>query len=218
MLHKAFSIAEFVARLAGDIHGLGKLMMANSTPSRYGFMTPFFDTMGTETNWCPRGTYTPDGDSAMALRRALAGQKPYLLLQNTEFERFGEHVEKYFARALAYGMYPSMFSPNASHDHYFKNPAWYNRDRALFKQYIPQIRQVAEEGWQPVTAARCDNPAIHLERFGPGRTKSVFLTVHNPTAEPQAGRVTFDTGRLEMAVEPQQVDLAPYATVVMELR
>lgn len=213
VLHKAFSIGEFVIRMADDLHGMGKLLMANGTPYRYGFMSVWFDLMGTETNWCPNGQYQPNDDRVMALRRAWAGQKPYLLLQNTRFEPFGPHVEKYFARALAYGMYPSMFSHNASQDHYFRNPAWYNRDRALFKQYIPRIRQVAEAGWQPVTAARCDNPAIHLERFGPGREKVSYLTVHNPTADRQSGRVTFETG------EPaREVTLAPYATQVLELR
>jgi len=218
VLHKAFSIGEFVIHIADDLHGMGKLLMANGTPYRFGFMSVWFDLMGTETNWCPNGTYQPNDDRVMALRRAWAGQKPYLLLQNTRFEPFGPHVEKYFARALAYGMYPSMFSHNAAQDHYFQNPAWYNRDRALFKEYIPKIRQVAEEGWQPITAARCDNPAIHLERFGPGRTKSIFVTVHNPTDQPQAGRVTFDAERLGQAAEPQRVSLAPYGTEVVKVR
>ena len=66
---------------------------------------------------------------------------------NTDYERFGtNYVERYFQRCLFYGMFPSMFSHNAADNPYWRNPAWYNRDRPLFKKYIPLIRRVAEAG------------------------------------------------------------------------
>ncbi|NUQ00320.1 MAG: hypothetical protein HUU35_10760 [Armatimonadetes bacterium] len=217
VLYKAFSIAEICQKVATDVHAAGRLMMANGMPYRYNFLATWFDVMGTETDWGRAGQYTPDDDRLMGLRRACAVQRPYLLLLNTRFADFGPYVERYFQRALAYGMYPSMFSHNAAEDHYFQNPAWYNRDRELFKRYIPRIREVAEEGWEPLTGVRCDNPAIHLERFGPGRTGSCFVTVHNNGDSPQRGRLTFEDQVLGRSVPPREVSLAPWETQVLKL-
>lgn len=203
--YKGLAIAEFTQMLSEDLHRRGKLLMANGVPYRYGFMCAWLDVLGTETDWGRGGQYTPDGDDLMGLRRALAGRKPYLLLLNTQFEPFGPYVERYLQRALAYGMWPSMFSHNASEDHYFTKPAWYERDRAAFRKWIPQIRRVAEAGWEPVTRARCDNPRIRVERFG-----ERLFTVHNPTAEAQAGTVAFADGRR------REVRLGAWETEVWE--
>ena len=109
-----------------------------------------------------------------------------------------------------------MFSHNASEDHYFTKPEWYNRDRELFRRYLPQIKAVAEEGWQPVTGARCDNRKIVVERFGPGRTKTVYLTVHNPTDEPQRGTLTGDEALLGRPLPAREIQLQPWSTVVVK--
>ncbi|MCC7491716.1 MAG: hypothetical protein IT204_05190 [Fimbriimonadaceae bacterium] len=217
VLHKAFSINEFADQMARDVHGLGKLMFANAVPHRYCFMTAHFDIMGTETNWLWEGQYRPDDDASLRFKRSLCGARPYLLLQNTSFADFGPFVERYFQRALAYGMLPSMFSHNAAEDHYFTKPEWYNRDRAAFRKWIPQIRQVAEEGWQPVTGARVAPAAISVERFGPGKTGRIYFTVHNNSAATATATVTFDATVLGHAEAPRTVSLAPWQTVVIAL-
>ena len=103
----------------------------------------------------------------MSLWRTMAGRKPYLLLMNTDYDAFTPGlVERYFQRSLFYGMWPGMFSHNASENPYWQNPKWYNRDRPLFKKYLPLIRRVAEAGWQPVTHAACENERIWVERSG----------------------------------------------------
>ena len=94
---------------------------------------------------------------------------------NTDFTAFShELVEKYMKRCLAYGMFPGFFSHNASEGHYFSQPRLYNRDRDLFKKYVPLCKTVAEAGWQPITRARSDNPKVYVERFG-----EKYLTVFN---------------------------------------
>jgi hypothetical protein len=216
VVYKIFSIAEFAHALSHDLHDRGRLIMANGVPFRFGFLSAWFDVTGTETNWCHDGVYSPDSDDTLSYRRAMSGTKPYLLLMNTDFGPFGLYVERYFARALAYGMYPSMFSHDAATLHYFEHPEWYNRDRELFKKYQPLIRKVAEEGWQPVTLARCDNPALQLERFGPGRTGHVYLTVHNPGPEAQSGRLTFDQAALGRPAAARGVTVAGWGTEVVE--
>ena len=124
----------------------------------------------------------------MDLWRTMSGAKPYLLLMNTDYDRFTpELVEKYFNRCLFYGMWPGFFSHNAADNPYWQNPKWYNRDRPLFKKYLPQIKRVAEAGWQPVTGATCDNEKILCERFGSNEKGEVFYTAFNDTTQAQAG-------------------------------
>jgi hypothetical protein len=160
---------EYVRALARDMHGSGRLMMANSTPGRLCWLAPLLDVLGTETNWHP-GRWSPMPDGELLYRRAMSKGKPYCFLMNTRFEDFSaELVERYMKRSLAYGMFPGFFSHNASEGHYFKRPELYERDRPLFRKYVPLCRQVAEAGWEPVTLARSDNPQIYVERFGPRR-------------------------------------------------
>lgn len=143
--------------------------------------------LGTETDWLGGGTYQPASHAQMAYWRTLSGAKPYLLLMNTDFDALAPYVERYFQRCLFYGFYPSMFSHNASDNPYWQTPAWYNRDRPLFRKYLPVIRRVAEAGWQPVTGAACDNPAIWVERFGPDADGIRYYTLCTDSTKVQAG-------------------------------
>ncbi len=194
-LFKGLAIYEFTRWISTDVRRLGGLVFANGVPYRYGFLCGWLDVLGTETDWMPGGEYRPASHAQMALWRTLAGAKPYLLLMNTDYDRFGtNYVARYFQRCLFYGMFPSMFSHNAADNPYWRNPAWYNRDRPLFKTYIPLIRRVAEAGWRPVTGARCDNPHLWLERFGPDAQGVVYLTVLNTATSAQGGVLRLESG------------------------
>ncbi|NOY82321.1 MAG: hypothetical protein GXP31_15080 [Kiritimatiellaeota bacterium] len=177
---------EYVRALARDIHGMGKLMMANSTPSRLCWLAPWLDVMGTETNWNPGGKWRPMSDAELLYRRSLCGPKPFCFLMNTDFTRFThEAVEKYMKRAVSYGMFPGFFSADASTGHYFTRPELYNRDRMLFMKYIPLCKRLSEAGWQPVTEAWSDRKKVYVERFG----KRLF-TVYNDDKQPMTARIT----------------------------
>ncbi len=143
---------EYVRGLAEDVHGMGKLMMANGAPHALCWLTPWLDVMGTETDWNPGGKWRPMSDDQLLYRRSLCGPKPYCFLMNTPFERFTyEHSEKYMRRCLAYGMFPGYFSADASTGQYFTRKELYNRNRPLFRKYVPLCKLVAEAGWQPIT-------------------------------------------------------------------
>ena len=192
-IHKGLAVWEFERWMARDVWGMGKLMFANSVPYRFSFLVGYLDVMGTETNWVHEGKYAPAADSQMLQFRTLSGAKPYLLLMNTHYDNFPpEMVERYFQRSLFYGIFPGMFSHDASNDAYFQTPRWYNRDRHLFKRYIPVIRRVAEAGWQPVTLARCEGALV--ERFGPAADGSTYFTVHNQTEKPVEAALRLDAG------------------------
>ncbi len=136
----------------------------------------------------------------MNFKRALCAQKPYLFLMNTRYDEFTpDLVEKYFQRCLFYGMYPSMFSHNAAEDPYWRNPRWCNRDRLLFKRYIPLIKRVAEAGWEPIPHTTSDNEHVYVERFGPDGTGNVYFTFLNDSDEPQTATIRIARAPLDLA-------------------
>ena len=186
---------EYIRAIAADVHKMDRLMMANSTPIRLCWLAPLLEVMGTETDWHRGGKWQPMSDADMLYRRAMCKGKPYCFLMNTHFEEFShELVERYMKRALAYGMFPGFFSHNASQGHYFTRPELYNRDRPLFRKYVPLCKLVAEAGWEPVTLANSSDEKVHVERFG-----DRYLTVFNDSAEERTVTVEIDA-RLQQAV------------------
>lgn len=182
---------EYVRGIERDIHARGKLMMANGAPNRLCWLAPLLDVLGTETDWRPAGKWQPMPDAELLYRRAMCKGKPFCFLMNTRFEDFSpDLVEKYMKRCLAYGMFPGFFSPNASAGQYFTRPEMYNRDRVIFKRYVPLCKRVAEAGWEPVTQARTDNGHVYVERFG-GR----YWTVFNDSPRPQTVTIAMDGTR-----------------------
>jgi hypothetical protein len=190
-----FNTWTFERAIAAEMHTRGKLLFANAVLAEFSFPAPQLDVLGIEVNWLRQGAYAPDSDAVMSFRRALCRQKPYCLLMNTDFSRFTpEMVERYFQRCLCYGIWPSFFDEEAaSKDPYWASAKkWYERDRPLFKKYIPLLRRLTTAGWQPLTHASCDNSRILVERFGPEADGTVFLTLLNDTADTQSGTVTAD--------------------------
>jgi hypothetical protein len=200
VLFKGLAVFEFTRWLADDVHRLGKLMFANGVPYRFAYLCPWMDVLGTETDWLRDGKYRPVSTPTTDLWRSLSGAKPYLMLMNTNYDKFGpDLVEKYFQRALFYGMWPGFFSHNAADNPYWQNPRWYERDRPLFRKYIPLIKQVAEAGWRPITDAVCDNEKILVERFGPDARGIVYLTLFNDSDTAHSGHVLIDNRALGLA-------------------
>jgi len=177
---------EYVRGIAQDVHGMGRLMMANGAPGRLCWLAPMLEVLGTETNWNRNGNWQPMTDAELLFRRALCKGKPYCFLMNTEFEQFPSAlVEKYMKRSLAYGMFPGFFSHNASQGHYFTRPELYDRDRPLFKRYVPLCKRVAEAGWEPITLARSSDERVYVERFG-----DRWLTVFNDSPDRRTATIT----------------------------
>lgn len=190
-----FSTWQFARETGARLHADGKLLFANAVLWRFGFPAALLDVLGTEVNWLSNGKYVPDTDAVMNFRRALCGQKPYCLLMNTDYSRFTpELVERYFQRCLFYGVWPSFFDEAAaSKDPYWASKKqWYERDRPLFKRYMPLFDATTSAGWQAIPHATCDNPHLWVERFGPDAQGTVFYAVFNDTTAAQAGVLTPD--------------------------
>jgi hypothetical protein len=190
-----FNTWAFERDIAAQMRARGKLLFANDALWQFAFPAPPLDVLGTEVNWLRDGKYQPDSDAVMNFRRALCRQKPYCLLMNTDYARFTpELVERYFQRCLFYGVWPGFFDEEAAaKDPYWASAKkWYERDRPLFRRYIPLLRRLTAAGWQPLTHAACGNAKILVERFGPETGGAVFLTLLNDTADAQSGTVTAD--------------------------
>jgi hypothetical protein len=194
---KGLIVYEYARAIAADVHGMGKLMMANGVPGNLCWLAPLLEVTGTETNWNPGGKWQPMSDEQLMYRRAMCGPKPYCFLMNTNFDKWPyELTEKYMKRCLAYGMFPGFFSADASTKTYFGQPALYNRDRPLFKKYVPLIKRAAEAGWQPVTRASSNNAKVYVEQWG-----EKLLTVFNDSADKQAAMIALDRAALGPAKE-----------------
>ena len=194
-----FNTWTFERDIAAQMRGRAKLMFANAVLWQFAFPAPSLDVLGTEVNWLHQGEYLPDTDAVMNFRRALCFQKPYCLLMNTDFARFTpELVERYFQRCLFYGVWPGFFDEQAaSKDPYWVSAKkWYERDRPLFKKYIPLLRRLTNAGWQPLTHASCDNSNILVERFGTEPDGRVLLTLLNDSAQLQNGTLALDSKAL----------------------
>lgn len=208
-IYRGLVAFEYVEKIASDVHKRGRLAMANSTPGQFFWLVPQLDVVGTETNWNWNDRWSPMSDADLLYRRALCYGKPYCFLMNTDFDKFGaDYVEKFMKRSLAYGMFPGFFSADASTKHYFSNPELYERDRPLFKKYMPLCKAVAESGWEAQTGATSSDEKVYVERFGkfaaladrPQSTpwaksapaKSLYFTVFNDSQEEKTFEITFD--------------------------
>ncbi|MBC7287926.1 MAG: hypothetical protein H5T86_07760 [Armatimonadetes bacterium] len=192
-----FLVMEMIDRMEQMLRPHGKWLFANAVLYRFPWPAGWLDIFGTETNWNYRGNYAPTSDATMLYWRAMCYKRPYLTLQNTDFDKFPpELVRKYFERCCYYGVLPSMFSPEASSSSsYWVRPDLYNRDRPLFKKYIPVIRRIAEAGWEPTTYATTNREDIWVERFGGG--KEVYFTIFNDNREKaQTASITIELPRV----------------------
>jgi hypothetical protein len=191
-----FATVAFLQWLEPQVHAeRNRLLMGNTMLEGLPWGADVFDCLGVEANWMKDGRLVPESDATLAYRRTLAGRRPFVMLQNTDFTAIGAagQVERYFQIALFHGIYPSFFSPNAANAPYWENPAFYERDRPLFKKYIPLIRRLNGAGWEPVTYARAADSTIQVERFG--RWPDLAFTVRNVGDRPATATVVLD-GRL----------------------
>jgi hypothetical protein len=130
----------------------------------------------------------------------MSGKRPYLMLMNNSYDD-GSIMEPYFQRNLFYAVYPSGFEANqaANEVMYFSNPAWYERDRALFKKYIPLIRKLDEAGWEPVPFASVNPPTARIERYGSFEAGTLAFSVHNTSATDAEVTLTISRKELKLA-------------------
>jgi hypothetical protein len=190
-----FGIYEYLAYAAEQLHAAGKLVMANGFGYGFPFHAHWVDVSGNEIRW----TRQRDDFAFFDYRRVLAYRKPFLPLNNEFFDRefTGEIAEEYFRWALFYGFLPSCFAPGAgAFGNYWNTPEFHNRDRHLFRRYVPLIVRLCEAGWEPVTHAWSDNERVLVERFGRWSDGNLHFTIHNASDQLQNAIIAIDAAKL----------------------
>ena len=206
-LFKGLSMYEYVRRTAARVWPRGRFVMANGVPGRWPWLPAYVDVGGTETKWIDEeGRWRPESHRSLLYKRALSMGKPYCYLQNVDFEKFAyADMENFMRHCVAYGLFPGCFSHNASEGHYFTRPEVYNRDRPLFKKYVPLCKMLSEAGWRPVnTLVASTDARVFVEQFGVR-----YVTVFNSARETVKVRLTAKAGaRASEHVEGGEVSFA----------
>lgn len=173
---------EFAQHVSEDLHGRGKLLMANIFPHLWVFFNHLLDVMGHEV-------WGADNLDLMRAERTLAYHKPYcwLMQQGEEFGR-PEDRERWMQAAMLYAIMPNVVGGA-------KEPERYERWRSLYRTYMPTIIALAEAGWEPVTHARTEPEAVLVERFG-GGGGPLYLTARNEASEPVEVSIEVDWAAL----------------------
>lgn len=206
-LFKGLSMYEYVRRTAARVWPRGRFVMANGVPGRWPWLPAYVDVGGTETQWIDEeGRWRPESHRSLLYKRALSMGKPYCYLQNVDFEKFAyADMENFMRHCVAYGLFPGCFSHNASEGHYFTRPEVYNRDRPLFKKYVPLCKMLSEAGWRPVnTLVASTDARVFVEQFG-----ARYVTVFNSARATVKVRLTAKVGaRASEHVEGGEVSFA----------
>ncbi|MDD4869192.1 MAG: hypothetical protein PHR77_01430 [Kiritimatiellae bacterium] len=214
VLMQIFSTWQFSKWVSDDVHGRGGVMHGNG-----GTCWPYFpallDITGQETGSILR-------DSTMAQARTLLRNKPYSPLLNTRFDQMGAGlVEDYFNKSLLYCIFPSFFNGTYMKDdkwvtvHYFKEPRFYERDRPLFKKYIPILRRMFDAGWEPITLARTDPATVRVERYGPKNGDEVLFAVYNSASNSVNAKLIVDAEILKLNPKTKAAALVSGTTLTM---
>ena len=167
LLH-GLSCIEFLRYLTERTHGEGKVTMANSGPDLFiNFCAPYRDMLGAGEGFA-RGDY-----EGRWLLRSVAHTKPLTYLNDPEV------TEQDFQECLPFAVYPG--GPQNVQD--------WERLRPLYRKYIPLLDRLDQAGWEPVPGAVSDNDGLLVERFGPEKSGTLLLVVHNMTDKDVTGTV-----------------------------
>ncbi|MCD6220292.1 hypothetical protein J7K43_07920 [Candidatus Calescamantes bacterium] len=133
----------------------------------------------------------PQPDSICCYKKALYPHKPFSLLLVSHGSSFvtlpKEILLAYFHQCTFWAFYPSFHDAQKEYgekiEYYWKNPSCYNRDRDLFKYFLPVIENLDEAGWKVLTYAWSSHPSIYVERYGKNLKNGLYFTLWNSGEE-----------------------------------
>lgn len=196
LLNNFFSSCQFARAAAELMRPRGRITMMNGALGASCFIAPWLDVLGSET-----GLRLPRAE--LNYIRSVTYQKPFLTLLKGNYHQKLLHaeIEQYMLQCLAYGIPPGFFDWPTSGlgpgSRYWDHPAYFERDRDLFRKYLPLCRSLAKAGWEPVTWAAADRPEIFVERFGPKADGVAWLSILNSTSKLVAATIRLEPPLLE---------------------
>ncbi len=198
-IYNGISGVEYIKFVASLMRERGRFVAANLVNHvHHPWYAPYIDIPITEIGAIPQP------DSVCNYKRTLYYRKPFCLMycaHKSSFERLSrDTLLTYFHQSTFYGFYPSFHDAQKRRgepiEYYWTNPKVYNRDRPLFRKFLPIILEINRAGWEPITYARSSDPRIFVERFGRNPEDGLYFTVWNDSAVPRTFRLTFDADAL----------------------
>jgi len=204
-VYNLFSCLEFMQEMRRRFDELGgKLAIVNLIPELVLYADVFLDATTEECGIDPTFIH-------LGRRRETMYQKPATTLAKQLYELHSrEEMEQSMQKCLYYGIFPGCFGgmPGVRHSFssYWYHPEWYNRDRSLWRKYMPLIQDIAQAGWEPVPYARTDRGQIGIQRFGWFDKEVVYFTVRNKERLSAEFTMVVDTSNLNLKGELLVVD------------
>ena len=167
---KGLSVWDYCQDISRRLRERNRVLFANATPNHWSYLAPLMDAVGIEIGWGDSGEWKPDGPEQLLYWRGASGLKPYCFLMTNGPKFTREMTEKFFKLTLAYGLIPGFQS-----NYFFDGQGRHERDRDLWKKYMPIVCRVSEAGWRPVNRlANVTGEGAVCEQFGEN-----LLTVYN---------------------------------------
>jgi hypothetical protein len=170
----------------------------NKETGAYRFYAHLADVLGAEVGSKGLRRQLPEvePDAISCEQRTFAYRKPVSnLLQEGNYDKpvpalTREDVEQYVKHQAFYGFYPAIATAGGEEKpgyggwkRYFRSVEQFERDRPIFKKWMPIIRQINRAGWEPVTHATTSDPKSLVERFGSWKANNLCFTVRNQSPE-----------------------------------
>jgi len=195
LFHEAAGMKEF---------GWGKI---SNRPAGHMNGGEFFLASVVAGGW-QEGSFKPIGLGGFDFERMEVGRKSYRVSSGNIVDHKEaptlEVIKNALAKTTAYGfacpVQVQYFYP-PGHPGYLKDYSWYTKPehKALWDKYEPASLAIRLAGWEPVTHAYVNSPAVQLQRFGRGET--IYLTVWGP--EPPASvEIEVDAAKLRLKEKP----------------
>lgn len=184
-LANAFPGLEYASLLRRAIEDRDAVVAGAEAGADLAFLAPLLDVVVKEVRWFDGGRFDPGERRRLLALRALSGGKPVVLLLNARFgDLRREDMKAYFDECLFWGFMPGVFSEDGVRGLYWENPEWIERDRPLFRTYVPVVRRIADAGWTPVAFAESGDARVQINCFRASPGGVGHLTLRNESDEP----------------------------------
>jgi len=186
VLIHAFSQYEYLNYIKTKINP--NLTHANIGYNSYAFYAHTLDILGNEIE-------DIESDTQSSYRRTLSYQKTNSnILTGKTLLISHDSIEKYIKNEMFYGIFPSI-NMQIDKERYWSNASFYERDRDLFKKYIPLIKDFSKAGWEPIPYANVSNPNIKVERYGYINKNNLYYTIGNDDLIIQNGTLNINLAK-----------------------
>lgn len=183
VLFSGFEFVEWLKRMRGKIDERDMILIGNYVRYTQTLYHPWYDMMGASED------HVLEDAPSFPYQRAMSYHKPLSVITENLVKGKPNTPRKH---EIMHALLPYAIWPGAKFRKW-RDPEPY---RAMYKQYIPIFRTLAEAKWEPIPHAKVDPPGVLCERFGPTPEGDVYFTLYNPAHIEKPIQFEFNTGAL----------------------